>query len=99
MVVMMALAGLLYILLEGCVCLLRGREVSRLQRRSQGAKCLGQRAVCLHRGRYVLIQCTEIRLGLAEVSRLKILPQLLELALNLLSFRLPGLQVLAQRVS
>ena len=87
------LAGLLDILLKCCVGLLRGRETSGLQRRSQGAKCLGQSAVALQGARNVLTQRAEIRLGLGEVPRLKILPQLLKLTLNLLRLSLPGLQL------
>ena len=63
---MMTLAGLLDILLKGCVGFLRGRQVSGLQRRSQGAECLGQSAVALQGARNVLTQGAEIRLGLAK---------------------------------
>ncbi len=85
------LASLLDILLKCRVGLLRGREASGLQRRSQGAKGLGQSAVALQGARNILTQCAEIRLGLGEVPGLKVLPQLLKLTLNLLRPSLPGL--------
>lgn len=91
------LAGLLDILLNRGIGFLRGRDVSRLQRGPQGAECLGQSAVALQGARNVLFQGAEIRLGLGEVPRLKILSQLLKLILNLLRLSLPVLHALTQR--
>ena len=101
MVVMMmvTLAGLLDILLQACVGLLCGREVARLQRRSQGVEGLRQSAAALERARNILTQYTEIRLGFGKVSRLEILSQLLKLALNLLRPDLPALHTLSQGVA
>ena len=86
-------------LLQCVVSLLRCREPSGLQRRRQGVECLGQNAIALQGARSVFAQGAEIRLGLGEVPRLQILPQLLKLTLNLLCLRLPGLQALTQRTA
>jgi len=92
--VVMRLAGRLNILLQRAVGLLSCREISRLQSRTHRGESLGDRVVAVQGARNILAQGAEIRLGLAEVSSLEILPQLLKLALDFLKLRLPSLQTL-----
>ena len=98
MMMVLTVTSLLHTLLKRRVGFLRDRETSRLQGGSQSTKRLGKRAAALLRTRDILTQRAEIRLGLSKVPRLKVLPELLKLALDFLRSCLPCLQVLTQGV-